>query len=71
MTELITNSIWHRTINGDELVRRMELRGWNQTELARRVGCSQSYICQIARPGDWEITTKIADKILEVFKKDG
>ena len=68
MPELITNSIYHRSINGVELVTRREALGLNQAELAAKLGVSQGYVCQLERPGLWEITVDMADKIQEILK---
>ena len=67
MTDLITNSIYHRSIDGTELVRLREVKGLSQAELSRRCGCSQTYICQLERPGLWEIRVGFADKIQEIL----
>ena len=68
MPKIVNNSKHHRSIDGSELVKRMDELRISQTELADRVGCSQGYISQIARPGEWEVKVEFADKIREVLE---
>ena len=68
MPKLITNSIYHRTVNGDVLIKRMDRLDLTQRELADMAGCSQGYICQLARPGKWEVKAAFADKLREILR---
>jgi transcriptional regulator with XRE-family HTH domain len=72
MPKLITNSIYHRTVNGMVLIRLMDERGLTQRALAKlvdckEVRCSQGYISQLARPGKWEVKAAFAERLREVL----
>lgn len=73
MPELIKPSKYHRMIDGGELFRRRENRGWKQEELAKRINVSRQFISRLESPGehgDWdhEITTVFANQIEQAFR---
>jgi len=75
MARLIKPSKYHRTIDGGELLRRRERKGWSQQQLAEVVSdilnrepISRTYFGQLESEGsdkDWhhEITTEMAEAI--------
>lgn len=67
MTKLITESIYHRTLNGTELVKQRESVGLSQREFAEKCGWSSSFQCQLESPDLHEITTESAQKIIAIF----
>lgn len=73
MARLIKPSKYHRTIDGGELLRRREHKGWSQQALAEYIGISRQFISQLEGPGeagDWlhEITTAIATQLADTFR---
>lgn len=74
MARLIKPSKYHRTIDGGELLRRREHKGWSQQQLAEHISVSRQFISQLESPGeagDWlhEITTALAFQIMQPFRK--
>ena len=72
MPSLITNSIYHRTVNGDVLIKRMDELKLTQRALADLVNCdevrcSQGYISQLALPGKWEVKAAFAKRLREIL----
>lgn len=67
MTKLITESIYHRTLNGTELVKQREAIGLNQDEFAKKCGWSQPFQCQLESSESHEIPTLVAKKIIAIF----
>ncbi len=67
MSDLITPSIYHRSIDGIELVKRREGKRMTQGQLAKRCGVSQGFISQLERPGVWEVTLKRAESLNRIL----
>ncbi len=73
MAKLIKPSKYHRTIDGGELLRQREHRGWSQGGLARRAGISRQFLSRLECPGsdgDWEheVTIALANQIEQAFR---
>lgn len=73
MVELIKSSKYHRTIDGGELLRRREQRGWSQDEVADSIGVSRQFISRLESPGEdssWEheVTLKLAEQLEKTFR---
>ena len=64
---LISSSKYHRTVNGTELTRAREEVSLTQEEFAEKCEWSQQFQSQIEAPGEHEITTEAATKILYIF----
>lgn len=62
-------SVWHRTIDGDKLVAARNRLGMSQKAFAEACGYSQQFQQQIERPGSWEVTTQMAQKIEDVLRR--
>lgn len=74
MAQLISPSKYHKTINGEELLRQREAAGMSQQDVADNAGVSRQFISQIESPGDdkdWkhEITLDFAERIKNIFRK--
>lgn len=69
-TPVITPSRFHRTVNGMELVKAREGLFMNQQSFAWRCRWSKQYQSQIEVPGEHEISTASANKILEALGKE-
>lgn len=67
MAKLIKPSIYHRTLNGIELVKRREAAGLTQAEFAGRCGWSQQFQSQIEAPKEHEVCVDVANKIIQVI----
>ncbi len=79
MTELITDSTFHRTVNGVELTMLRNMRGLTQSQLAAMVAqemgiasLSKQFICQLESPGEYnfehEIRIEIAGALLKILE---
>ncbi len=74
MAKLITDSTAHKMLDGDELVRLRNSRGWSQEYLAGRVcgrlerdTLSRTFIVKLERPGFHEVTLAMAEAISGIF----
>ena len=67
MAELISESLFHKTLNGMEMIRRREATGLTQAQFADKCGWSASYQCQLERIGGHEISVETAHTILRVL----
>ncbi len=61
-------SVWHRTIDGDKLVAARNRLGMSQEAFAAACGHSRQFQQRLERPGLWEITTQMAEKIEKIVK---
>lgn len=74
MAELIIESTAHKMVDGDELVRLRNERGWSQAYLAGRVSgrLNRDYLSRIAivkleKPGVHEVTAAMAEALEGIF----
>ena len=65
--KLITPSIYHRTIDGVELIRRREALGLSQATFANLCGHSQQFQQRLEAPGGHEILATKADEIADLL----
>lgn len=66
---LIRDDMAHKIIDSFELRKRREAAGLSQGEFAGRCGWSQVWQHNLELPGEHKITTKTAERILEVLTK--
>ena len=67
MFKVITESLYHKTVNGTPLAAKRDEMGLTQTEFAEKAGWSQPFQSQIEAPGPHEVPISIADKIEEII----
>lgn len=71
MPKLIDDSLFHKTLNGFELLRRREKAGLSQEEFAEKCDWSQQYQNQLEAPGLHEINIETAQKIVKTIDSCG
>lgn len=67
--KLISDSMYHRTLNGMELCRRREAIGLTQFQFAKECGWSKQYQARLEVPELHEVQTETAEKIEGVFSQ--
>ena len=68
MAKLIDDSLWHRSVNGLELLRQRERIGLSQEHFAEACGWSQQRQADLEQIGWHEITQEAAETIREVLQ---
>ncbi|KKK97608.1 hypothetical protein LCGC14_2651050 [marine sediment metagenome] len=68
---LIKPSKRHFTVNGTEFVAARERVGLTQTQFGKLCGWGKSCQCHLEQPGDHEITSDTANKIIGVVSGKG
>lgn len=69
-SSIVKPSIWHRTIDGSQLMLAREMAGLTQQEFAELCGWSQEHQSQLERPQEYEIHIHKAEKILQALGCD-
>ena len=67
MTELVTESKYHRTLHGFTLAAKRDERGLSQQEFANLCGWTQSFQSQLERTEQSEVHIDIVNKILAIL----
>ena len=69
MAELITPSIFHRTLDSVELIAQREIRGLSQCQFAKHCGWSQQMQSNFEAPGLHEVHISYVKSIRQILRK--
>jgi transcriptional regulator with XRE-family HTH domain len=68
MAKLIDDSLYHKMLNGMELLRQREKTGLSQEHFAEECGWTQPRQAELEQIGQHEISVEAAEKIVRVLQ---